>query len=103
MPSLRSLPIQALFTLGWLPSLRNDGKLRRRWKFPRELPDDRDKKGFLEFLPDPFDPHLCTLECFSLTFPGTFQRFEELGVIQIRLIPVIFQSFIRRRRWAVRR
>lgn len=54
---------------------------------------DRDKKGFLKFLPDPSIsirapsrfPH----------FPRGFSRSGELGVIQIRLIPVIFQSFIR--------
>lgn len=68
-------------------------------KGDRSYPEtrDKDKKGFLEFLPDP---------SISIRAPSRDSLSQELlrsvapDVIQIRLILVIFQSFIRRCRSA---
>lgn len=57
---------------------------------------DRDKKGSRSFFLTPRSPSVHPRAILSLS-PGLL-RSKELGVIQIRLIPVIFQSFIRRRR-----
>lgn len=57
------------------------------------------QKGFLEFLPDSSISIRVHPRAILSLSPGLL-RSEELGVIQIRLIPVIFQSFIRRRRAA---
>jgi len=57
---------------------------------------DRDKKGSWSFFLTPRSPSVHPRTILS---PGLLHS-EELGVIQIRLIPVIFQSFIRRRRAA---
>lgn len=57
---------------------------------------DRDKKGSWSFFLTPRSPSVHPRAILSLS-PGRL-RSEKLGVIQIRLIPVIFQSFIRRRR-----
>lgn len=59
---------------------------------------DRDKKGSRSFFLTPRSPSVHPRAILSLS-PGLL-RSKELGVIQIRLIPVIFQSFIRRRRAA---
>lgn len=55
---------------------------------------DRDKKGSWSFFLTPRSPSMHPRAILS---PGLL-RSGKLGVIQIRLIPVIFQSFIRRRR-----
>lgn len=57
---------------------------------------DRDKKGSRSFFLTPRSPSLHPRAILSLS--PELLRSKELGVIQIRLIPVIFQSFIRRRR-----
>lgn len=57
---------------------------------------DRDKKGSRSFFLTPRSPSAHPRAILSLSLG--LLRSKELGVIQIRLIPVIFQSFIRRRR-----
>jgi len=57
---------------------------------------DRDKKGSRSFFLTPRSPSVHPRAILSLSLG--LLRSKELGVIQIRLIPVIFQSFIRRRR-----
>lgn len=100
--------------------LRRELRRKLRSKLRSFVEDrDRDKKGFPEFLPDPsISIHTHPRAILSLStglqasapplpppspvappavFPPFSARSGERDVIQIRLIPVIFQSFIRHR------